>query len=199
MSNENRNGNRCETRANTSTSRSAASDELEKERLDLEWHSLFNVAIYEDLEHYYGLVDAFFKIAIASYGTSSFLTIFVDFGESYIVYKVCGLLVALLSVVMLVVDYGGLRVQAKNQRIKYSKAYSDAKLASSKRDLDEIRRSIEDIACGDMHSSDICDALAMNATIDRMGRDPTYKVDIGWFKRLTRHILPWGRPKYRNY
>ena len=79
MNNENRNGNRCETRANTSASRSTASDELEEERLDIEWHSLFNVAIYEDLEHYYGLVDAFFKIAISSYGTSSFLTIFVDF------------------------------------------------------------------------------------------------------------------------
>lgn len=194
IENKNGNGNGCEAYANTDAAgRANFANDLEKEREELEWNSVFNISVNEDLEKHYRLIDILCKTVIALFGTSAFTTYFVDLGDAY---KICGLIVAAISVLMLSVDFAGLRERAKSQRYRYSKAYTAVKQAKNKREMDSARRLIDDISNDDLNSSEICDALAANATIDRLGRDCSFKAKVGWFKRLTRFILPWGRPKY---
>ena len=192
------NGNGCEAYANTDASgRSDYSNDLEKERGDLKWLSMFNIVVNEDLERHYRLIDIVCKSIVAVFGTSSFVTFFVtpegDLGNAY---KFCGLIVAVISILMLAIDFGSLRNCAKLQRNRYSKAYTAVLQAKSKKEMDSARRLIDDISSDDLPSNEMCDALAVNIAIDRLGKDSSYKASINGFERLTRFILPWGRPKY---
>lgn len=168
-------------------------DKFESEKLEFQFTVVFNIALNEDLERHYCLLDTLCKVSIAVFGTYSFASLFIQTGRFY---KACSLLIAVVSIVMLVVDFAEKRVKAKNQRNRYSKILTEAKSAKCDDDLDRVRRDADEISCDDLPTGEICDALALNIAIDRMGRDPTYKAEVGWFKRVTRHCWPWGRPKY---
>ena len=182
-----------ETSTNSEPANSVGTDKVELERRSLEWIAMFNIALNEDLEKHYARIDVVIKVAVALFGTYSFVTLFVDAG---CVYKMCGLLVAILSIVTLVVDFDAKRVSAKIQRNKYSEAFTDAKMATSVSELGRVRRCLCEIACDDLPTGEICDALAKNCAIDRLGLDATYKAKVNSFVRLTRYIFPWGKPKY---
>ena len=172
---------------------SAGSESLERERRELEWTAMFNISLYEDLEKHYARLDTVFKVAIALFGTYSFVTLFVDVG---LVYKVCGALVAVMSIVTLVVDFNEKRVRAKNQRIKYSEMLTESKLAKSLNVLEQLHHKIDKIAEDDLPTNDVCDSLAANLSIDRLGLDPSYKAKINSFVRLTRYVFPWGKTEH---
>lgn len=192
------NGDGGEARADTNASgRAVDSGDLEKERDNLKWLSMFNIVINEDLERHYRFLDIACKSIVAVFGTSSFVTFFVPLeGGLGNAYKFCGLAVAVISILMLTIDFGSLRNRAKLQRNRYSRAYTAVLQAKSKRDIGSARRLIDDISSDDLPSNEMCDALAVNIAIDRLGKDSSYKASINWFERLTRFILPWGRPKY---
>ena len=172
---------------------SAGSESLERERRELEWAAMFNISLYEDLEKHYARLDTVFKVAIALFGTYSFVTLFVDAG---LIYKACGALVAVMSIVTLVVDFNEKRVRAKNQRIKYSEILTDSKFAKSLNVLEQLHHKIDKIAEDDLPTNDVCDSLAANLSIDRLGLDPSYKAKINSFVRLTRYVFPWGKTEH---
>lgn len=198
VENKNGDGDGSEARTNTDASgRSNSTNDLEQERDDLKWAAMFNIAVNEDLERHYRLVDVVCKSIVAVFGTTSFATFFVtpegEFGNAY---KFCGLIVAIISILMLAIDFGNLRNCAKLQRNRYSKAYTAVLQAKSKKEMDSARRLMDDISNDDLPSNEMCDAIAVNIAIDRLGKDSSYKAKVNWFGRLTRFILPWGRPKY---
>ena len=181
---------RCEATANQNSS---DVDKLKNKKDDLEWVARFNVLLNEDMERHYGFCDALCKIAVAMFGTYTFASLFI--GKS-VVYSVCGVIVTALSILTLVVDFKDKQVRAKSQRNRYYSALASVESVKDESDYKALNELLFEIGKDDLPSGTICDALAVNAAIDQMGRDVTYKADVGAFKRITRYIIPWGVPKY---
>lgn len=181
---------RCEATANSSSS---DVDKLKKAKDNLEWVARFNISLNEDMERHYGFCDAMCKIAVAMFGTYAFASLFI--GKS-IAYSVCGVVVTALSILTLVVDFKDKQVRAKSQRNRYSSALASVESVKDESDCKALNELLFEIGKDDLPSGTICDALAVNAAIDQMGRDVTYKANVGTFKRITRYIIPWGVPKY---
>jgi hypothetical protein len=181
---------RCEATANSSSS---DVDKLKNKKDNLEWVARYNVLLNEDMERHYGFCDAMCKIAVAMFGTYAFASLFI--GKS-IAYSVCGVVVTALSILTLVVDFKEKQVRAKSQRNRYCSALASVESVKDESDCKALNELLFEIGKDDLPSGTICDALAVNAAIDQMGRDVTYKADVGTFRRITRYIIPWGAPKY---
>ena len=179
----------------TSVQKASDVKSIEELKSDLEWKLRFNIAVNEDAERYYGFWDTAFKVIVALFGTYAFATIFID---KNVVYSVCALFVTAISLFTLVDDLKDKQVKARSQRNRYCSALTSVMQAKNQSDTDAAVALIDKIEMDDISSTAICDALAANVAVDQMGLDPSYRVEIGWFKRLTRFILPWGRPKYRG-
>lgn len=183
-----------DSRSERTADKEASNDgALEKSRTDVEWVAQFNLALNEDLERYYGHCDSLCKMAVSLFGTYAFASLFID---KSVFYSACGLAVTFISMMMLVVDFNDKKIRAKNQRNRYNAAVTAIKMADGVKDIDSVAVSLSDIAKDDLPTGEICDAIAVNTAIDRMGLDSAYKAKVNWFKRLTRYVLPWGRPKY---
>ena len=183
---------RCE---GTAVQEAADVKSIEETKSDLEWKVRFNIAVNEDAERYYGFWDTVFKVVVALFGTYAFATIFID---KNVVYSVCALFVTAISLFTLVDDLKDKQIKARSQRNRYCSALTSVIQAKDQSDVNAAMALIDKIEMDDISSTDICDALAANVAIDQMGLDSTYRVEIGWFKWITRYILPWKRPKYRN-
>ena len=166
---------------------------LEERKSALEWVARFNILLNEDMERHYGFCDAFCKIVVALFGTYAFASLFID---KSVLYSVCGVVVTALSILMLVVDFKDKQVRAKSQRNRYYVALSSIGTIRDCADAESVNTLLSEIAKDDLPTGAICDALAVNAAIDQMGRDVTYKAKVGAFKRATRYVLPWGKPEY---
>ena len=183
-------GSGCESAANQTPS---DVDKLKNAKDNLEWIARFNISLNEDMERHYGFCDALCKIAVAMFGTYTFASLFI--GKS-VVYSVCGVIVTALSILTLVVDFKDKQVRAKSQRNRYYSVLSSVDSINDESGCKAANTLLREIGKDDLPSGTICDALAVNAAIDQMGRDVTYKANVGAFKRMTRYIVPWGVPKY---
>lgn len=181
---------RCEATANSSSS---DVDKLKKAKDNLEWVARFNISLNENMERHYGFCDAMCKIAVAMFGTYAFASLFI--GKS-VAYSVCGVVVTALSILTLVVDFKDKQIRAKSQRNRYCSALASVESVKDENDYKALNALLFEIGKDNLPSGTICDALAINAAIDQMGRDVTYKANVGTFKRITRYIIPWGAPKY---
>lgn len=172
-----------------------AASSLEEKRGDLEWIVQFNIALNEDVKRYYGFWNSIFKFAVLVFGSYSFASLFVGASMAY---SIVAVVVSAISAGQLVFDFKDRQVRAKIQHERYSKALTALKSAKDADELGLVQAKIDDIGYDDIDTSDICDALAVNVAIDRMGLEPTSKVHVGGFKRLTRYVIPWGRPDYKS-
>lgn len=186
----------CDTepgREGTSDKDSSKVDELTERKTDLEWTARYNILLNEDMERYYGLCDTFCKIVVALFGTYAFASLFIN---KSVVYSACGVLVTALSILMLVIDFKDKQVRARSQRSRYYEALSSVNSIKNDADADAVDVLLSKIAGDDLPAWPVCEALAVNNAIDQMGRDVTYKAEVGALKRMTRYIIPWGKPKY---
>lgn len=172
-----------------------AASSLEEKRDDMKWVVQFNIALNEDAKRYYGFWNSVFKFAVLVFGSYSFASLFVGASMAY---SIVAVIVSAISAGQLVFDFRDRQVRAKIQHERYSKALTALDSAKNINELELVQAKIDDIGCDDIDTSDICDAMAVNVAIDRMGLDPTRKVSIGCFKRLTRYIIPWARPEYKS-
>ena len=170
-----------------------SNDTLKKDRMDLLWVVHFNISLFEDSERYYGFCDSVCRLVTALFGTYAFASLFID---RSIAYSVCGLITAFFSVFSLVVDFKDKQTKSKMQRNRYYNVLAEIESAANDIELMHARKKLSEIAKDDVPTGPVCDALATNAAIDKMGLDVTYKAKVGWFKRLTRFVLPWDKPEY---
>lgn len=186
------------TPPDTGSSEPSKAEILEKEKVSTEWEIQFNIALYEDVEIYYGKWDTVTRVVVALYGTSAFGALFVENGEKSVWLSCCGLIVALLSVASLVIRFGDKSGNAKRQRMKYDELLNVVRSVKTQTSLDKVKESLVKLTEYDLPTGAICDALATNVAIDRMKKDQSHKVKVNWFKRITRYIIPWGRPDYKS-
>lgn len=180
--------------SSTASSVSPEQDSLEKKRRDIEWNIRYNSAVCDEYSGFYSFCDKVCTFIVALFGTYTFMTFFIGMNR---VYAVVSLVVSVITVSSLVFRFSEKSVSESNRRFLYDGLLAKVKVAKKISQLEDIERRLVEVSVGEPKRLEIVRAVAYNEAAGQMGCDEKYNVDVGWFKRLTRFVIPWERPSYK--
>lgn len=169
-------------------------DKLETKRRELEWNARYNSAVCDDCSGFYSFCDKACSSIVALFGTYTFVSVFI--GINYI-YAVISVLVSAVSIVSLTSGFGAKSFEESSRRLMYDRLVKEISQAKTFAQLEDIEEKLVDASIGEPKRPEIVRAGAYNEAAGQMGCDERYNVEIGWFKWITRFVIPWGRPSYK--
>lgn len=178
----------------TASSASAKQGALESRRDELEWNARYNSAVCDEYAGFYSLCDKASTFVVAVFGTYTFVTFFVGMNR---VYAAISIAVSFISVASLIFRFSDKCASEIARRALYDSLITEINQAKNVSQLDGIERRLVDASSGEPKRLEIVRAVAYNEAAGQMGCDEKYNVEIGWFKMLTRFIIPWKRPSYK--
>lgn len=178
----------------TSSADSAKQIKLEEKRVELEWYARYNSAVCDDCAGFYSFCDKACSSIVALFGTYTFVSVFI--GLNYI-YAAIAIFVSAVSVISMNVGFGAKSFEESSRRLRYDKFIAEIKQAKDIDQLESIEKSLVDVGVDEPKRLEMVRAVAYNEAAGQMGCDERYNVEIGWFKRITRFVIPWKRPSYK--